>query len=72
MTRDEHLDWCKKRALEYAEVGDLNNALISMMSDLGKHDETENHARIHLTAILIMGGFLKTKQKVIDHINGFN
>lgn len=23
MTREEHLAWCKKRALEYAAAGDL-------------------------------------------------
>ena len=42
-TRDEHLAWCKQRALEYADRGDTTNAVASMMSDLGKHPETENH-----------------------------
>lgn len=40
MTRDEHMAWCKKRALEYLDAGDLNNAVTSMLSDLGKHPET--------------------------------
>lgn len=40
MTRDEHMAWCKKRALKYLDAGDLNNAVTSMMSDLGKHPET--------------------------------
>ena len=39
MTRDEHLAWAKKRALEYLDAGDLTNALSSMGSDLSKHDE---------------------------------
>jgi hypothetical protein len=43
MTREEHLAWCKKRALEYVDRGDLNQALTSMLSDLRKHPETENH-----------------------------
>jgi hypothetical protein len=38
-TRDEHLSWAKKRALEYLDKGDVNNAIASMGSDLMKHDE---------------------------------
>lgn len=40
MTRAEHLAWAKARALEYLDRGDAANALASMISDLGKHDET--------------------------------
>jgi hypothetical protein len=39
MTRDEHLAWAKKRALEYLDVGDLMNAFTSMGSDLSKHPD---------------------------------
>ena len=39
MTRDEHLEWCKKRALEYLDSGDISNAVTSMLSDLSKHNE---------------------------------
>jgi hypothetical protein len=39
-TREEHLRECKRCALEYLDVGDVQNAIASMMSDLGKHDET--------------------------------
>ena len=35
-TRAEHLAWCKKRALEYVDAGDLLQAYTSMASDLGK------------------------------------
>jgi hypothetical protein len=27
LTRDEHLAWCKKRALEYVDAGDLNRSV---------------------------------------------
>lgn len=40
MTRQEHLQWCKDRALEYVKVGDNDSALASMLSDLAKHPET--------------------------------
>jgi hypothetical protein len=33
-TRAEHLAWCKERALEYVEDGDLINAVSSMISDM--------------------------------------
>lgn len=39
MTRDEHLEWCKKRAREYLDRGDIENAIASMGSDLMKHEE---------------------------------
>ena len=39
MTREEHLAWSKKRALEYLDSGDMLNAFTSMGSDLSKHRE---------------------------------
>jgi len=43
MNRQGHLEWCKKRAIEYVDNGDLNNAFASFQSDMGKHNETANH-----------------------------
>ena len=40
MDRQEHLEWCKERALEYLNQGDAVNAITSMLSDLNKHEET--------------------------------
>lgn len=40
MTRSEHLQWAKDRALQYLDAGDLNDAFTSMASDLEKHPET--------------------------------
>lgn len=40
-TREEHLVWCKERALEYLNRGDLQNAVTSMGSDLQKHPALE-------------------------------
>lgn len=39
MTRDEHLEWCKKRALAYLDAGYLTQAVTSMLSDLSKHPD---------------------------------
>jgi hypothetical protein len=37
--RDEYLVRCKKRALEYLNRGDVKNAIVSMQSDLSKHED---------------------------------
>lgn len=74
MTRSEHLQWCKQRALEYVKVGDLSQALASMLSDLGKHDETMGSLKScsPLAMMLKMTGQLDTRKQMEDFINGFN
>ncbi len=72
MTRAEHLDWAKQRALEYMDEGDSVNAIASMLSDLSKHPETVEHAGIELTGMLLLGGHLDSPDKVRAHIEGFN
>lgn len=71
-TRAEHLAWCKKRALEYVDAGDMNQAFASMASDLGKHPETQGHGGMELGMMMLMGGFLSQPQKMREFINGFN
>ena len=39
--RAEHVSWCKARALEYLDRGDIRNAISSMISDMGKHPDTK-------------------------------
>lgn len=72
MNRQEHLEWSKKRALEYLDDGDLQQALISMFSDLGKHTELANHVGIELGMMLLVAGQLSTSNQVRDFIIGFN
>lgn len=72
MTRQEHVKWCKKRALEYVDNGDLKNAYASMSSDLMKHSETENHSAIQLGMMLMMNGNLNTPEEMRKFIEGFN
>ncbi len=70
-TRDEHIAWCKTRALEYFDRGDLNGAVMSMLSDLRKHPETENHPGGTLGAMLLIGGHLARPDEVKNWIEGF-
>ncbi|HWR36402.1 MAG TPA: hypothetical protein VN622_11085 [Clostridia bacterium] len=72
MTRSEHVRWCKDRALMYVDDGDLQNAYSSMVSDLRKHPETENHAGIELGMGLMLIGGLNTPEKMRNFIEGFN
>ncbi|PYI81706.1 MAG: hypothetical protein DME26_19380 [Verrucomicrobia bacterium] len=68
MTRDEHLEWAKRRALEYVEAARYEQvatryervrelllaAFTSLGSDLAKHPELQNHKGIDLGMALIM------------------
>lgn len=72
MTRSEHMQWCKDRALhELAENGP-NDAVLSMISDLRKHEETVNHPFLIESSLLLVGGHLSTPAQVKHWIEGFN
>ena len=40
-TREEHMQWCKDRAMDYVRRGDLLEGVTSMMSDMEKHPDTK-------------------------------
>jgi hypothetical protein len=70
MTRAEHIQWCKTRALEYVDSGDLAAALASLLSDLSKHDETCGHGAMELCVALSAGGLLGSQDEVRKFIEG--
>lgn len=72
MDREEHLKWCKMRALQYVEADEIQQAITSMMSDLTKHPETENHVGIQLGTMMLMSGRLNTQEEARKFIEGFN
>jgi len=72
MTRAEHMEFCKKRALEYIKYNDLDGAFQSMMSDLIKHDETRTHPGMMMGMQLKMGGMLNTSAQMKKFIEDFN
>ncbi len=72
MSRAEHLEWCKKRALEYVDNDDLQQAFASMGSDLNKHPETAGHIGIQLGMAQMMSGQLNTQDAMRKFIEGFN
>ena len=72
MTRKEHMQWCKDRALAYIAEGDTTNAFASMTSDLNKHPETQDHVGVQLGMMQLMAGNLSTDHEMTEFINGFN
>lgn len=72
MNRKEYLEWCKQRAIEYLNEGDVKNAWASMCSDLQKHEETKGHPAIMLGMMMVMGNQLSTTKEMKDFILGFN
>ena len=70
-SRQEHLEWCKKRAMEYCERHDYEQAMASFLSDLRKHEGTKDLielANMMALPILLKGGSYK---EVKDFIMGF-
>ena len=72
MTRAEHLAWAKQRAFELIDKGDLREAFLSMVSDLGKHDSTRDHSAITLGMSLLENHLLDKPQEMWKFIDGFN
>ena len=72
MDRQEHLAWCKERALEYVKLGKLDQALTSLYSDLGKHEGTAGHPGIGFVMMKQSAGFLTGSLEVKKFIEGFN
>lgn len=70
-TRQEHLEWCKKRALEYLDRGDVREAVTSMMSDMQKHEETKFTSPA-LNALGIMAIQSNSVSEARRYIVGFN
>ena len=72
MNRQEHVAWCKERALVYLDSGDVSEVYASMASDLGKHDETADHPATMIGMQLMLIGKLSTAPEMREFILGFN
>lgn len=70
MTREEHLAWCKKRALAYLPASP-QDAVASMLSDMSKHPELEATAKGPLAEIGLMM-LMSNVGDIRSYITGFN
>jgi hypothetical protein len=72
MTQDEHIEWCKKRALAYLDAGDTRNGFTSMLSDVRKHPQCKNHAGLLIGAgFMMLPGWIDNPVEVRRWIEGF-
>ena len=74
-TREEHLKFCKDRAMEYVNKGNLLEGVTSMMSDLGQHPETAESAGGALAMLGLMAcqqAQSGDREGVVRYIQGFN
>lgn len=72
MNRAEHLQWCKDRALQYVEAGQLQQAMASLLSDLRKHPDTTDHIGMELGLSMMAMGQLDRPGEMRQFIEGFN
>ena len=70
MDRLEHLEWAKARALEYINAGDCEQAVASMLSDLGKHEDWQGKPWIVSLGLLTLR--TGTEKAARDFVAGFN
>jgi hypothetical protein len=73
MTREEHLEWAKSRALEYWVAGDYVQAVASLMLDLSKHEELKNHKGLDIGVMLFVAPqMIQDREFVYRFIVGFH
>jgi len=73
LIREEHLKWCKERAIAEMDFNGVpSSGIISMASDLRKHPETNKESLISLTMMQLLINPQISRQQVIDFIDGFN
>lgn len=70
MTREEYVQWCKDRAMEYVKRGDLLNGITSMMSDMDKREDTKLGDT--LSALGMMVAMKRDPREAERFITGFN
>ncbi len=71
-TASQHVEWCKERAREYLDQGDLQNAFASMASDMGKHPETSAITKSPLMVIGLQYVMSGNAGELRRFIEGFN
>lgn len=71
-TRAEHLAWCKARALKYLDAGNIQDAVVSMLSDIQKHSETAPPMGSPLNMLGLMAAMNNDHPAARRFIEGFN
>ena len=69
--RREHLEFCKKRALEYLDRGDEIGAFSSFVSDMNNEDSTRQHPALGIFQAQMIS-FIGNPERLRHEIEGFN
>lgn len=72
MNREEHLQRCKERAMEYIKRDDYINAWVCFSSDMEKHEETKNHPALPIGIRMLAAGQICSVSAMERLIKGFN
>ncbi len=73
MNRQQHLQWCKDRALDYLNRGKIAEGMASFTSDMGKHEDTARTLNNGLSHAIIMQALMTNSQReCIAAVEGFN
>jgi hypothetical protein len=71
MTQDE-LETCKQRALKYLDAGDSRQAFTSMLSDMSKDPDGQDHPGLLIGAgFMMIPGWIDNSVEVRRWIVGF-
>lgn len=68
LTRERHVAWCKRRALDYVDLGRLGDALVGLSNDLLKHPLTAGSEAPLAAMRLVRSGTLMTSKRVLAFI----
>ena len=77
-TRKEHIVWAKERALHELDAPGqtdeqaMANGFASMVSDLNKHPETNDHPANSLGMQLMLAGRISTRAEMRQWIKDYN
>lgn len=71
MNREAHLVWCKQRAIEYWQAGELADAVASMGRDLAKHPDTARSINNAITGLGMHAVLSRNSAGVRRWIDGF-
>jgi hypothetical protein len=66
------LAWCKQRAHEYLDRGEVANAVTSMLSDMNKHPETKLKEGSPLATLGLLACMSGDEREAARFIDGFN
>lgn len=70
MNRTEHVETVKQHALAALDEGNILTALTTVVDELPRHPETQEHAGIDLLALLAVSGMMHTEPQVREFVEG--